>query len=202
MSEVCKAWQRTSLLSEQHQQACTLAPHLLQRLVSRSCMIRICQNTAMLWQTQAGHHTELVQNGCKHSKHASKSGRDRLSFPTMLHLSQILNHTLDKSDKCGECRVMARFQASILSVTLSSDGRLLAVACAAVQGPDQVLAPEITIWDLQAGICRHTLLHSTALLVSAAQQDTLVFCLQSVFEWGLVIRFHMRAGLVSSFLCT
>ena len=82
---------------------------------------------------------------------------------------------------------MARCQASILSVAMSSDGRLLAVACAAVEGPDRFLAPEITIWDLPAGVCRHTLLHSTALLVSAALQNLLVFCIQFVFGWGLVL---------------
>ena len=45
---------------------------------------------------------------------------------------------------------------------MSTDAKWLAVAAAGADGPEGHLAPEISVWDLQAGVCKHTLLYSTA----------------------------------------
>ena len=46
-----------------------------------------------------------------------------------------------------------------MALAMSSDGRCLAVARAGACVANVHLAPEVSVWDMASGSCRHTLLH-------------------------------------------
>ena len=58
------------------------------------------------------------------------------------------------------CRVVAQFPSRVTALAMSLDGLHVAVARAGACLADVHLAPEVSLWHLRAGVCRHTLLHA------------------------------------------